>query len=59
MTAPELTQATHDANRRMYSWPVLVRKALQTLRDTRNPIATMFAWRSNLNYRRVAAGIRI
>jgi hypothetical protein len=54
MTARELAQATHDANRRMYSWPVLVRKALRTLRDTRNPMATLFAWHSNLNYRRVA-----
>ena len=54
MTAPELARVTHDANRRMYSWPVLVGKALRTLRDTRDPMAAMFAWHSNRNYRRVA-----
>jgi radical SAM superfamily enzyme YgiQ (UPF0313 family) len=54
MTARDLAQVTQDANRRMYSWPVLVRKALRTLRDTRNPMAAMFAWHSNRNYRRVA-----
>ena len=54
MMARDLAQVTQDANRRMYSWPVLARKALRTLRDTRNPMAAMFAWQSNRNYRRVA-----
>jgi radical SAM superfamily enzyme YgiQ (UPF0313 family) len=54
MTARELARVTHDANRRMYSWPVLLRKAFRTLRETRDPMATMFAWHSNRNYRRVA-----
>jgi hypothetical protein len=57
MTAPDLTRVTHEANRRMYSWPVLLRKALRTLRATRSPSATLFAWTSNLNYRRVAFAI--
>ena len=57
MAASELTRATHEANRRMYSWPVLIRKALRTLRATRSPLATLFAWTSNLNYRSVALAL--
>jgi len=53
--APEaLTQAMIAANRRMYAWPVLAGKALRTLCETRSPMATMFAWQSNVNYRNVA-----
>jgi hypothetical protein len=38
----------------MYAWPVLMRKAMRTFCETRNPMATMFAWQSNINYRNVA-----
>jgi hypothetical protein len=40
----------------MYSWPVLMRKALRTYLSTRDSMATMFAWGSNQNYRQVALG---
>ncbi len=54
MTPHELTQAMEMSNRRMYSWPVLIFKALRTFCATRASMATMFAWNSNLNYRNVA-----
>ena len=56
MTPKALSQAMRESNRRMYSWPVLARKAMRTFRDTRNLTATMFAWQSNINYRNVAFG---
>jgi len=54
MTPEALSQTMHECNKRMYAWPVLVRKAIRTLHETRNPTATMFAWQSNVNYRNVA-----
>jgi hypothetical protein len=47
-------QVVHTCNRRMYAWPVLWRRALRTLWQTRSPLAAMFARQSNLNYRNVA-----
>ncbi|MEW5869061.1 MAG: radical SAM protein [Chloroflexota bacterium] len=58
MEAGELAQVMRSCNRRMYAWPSLVRKAAATWRHTRDWTATMFAWSSNLNYRRVAEGRR-
>jgi radical SAM superfamily enzyme YgiQ (UPF0313 family) len=57
MTARELKRTIHEANRRLYSWPVLIRKAVRTLLATRSPSAAAFAWISNLNYRRVVSAI--
>jgi radical SAM superfamily enzyme YgiQ (UPF0313 family) len=54
MEPDELAQAVAWANRRMYARPVLLRKAVRTLVKTRNPLAMMFSWNSNLNYRNVA-----
>jgi radical SAM superfamily enzyme YgiQ (UPF0313 family) len=54
MTPRMLTQAMEESGRRMYAWPVLARKALRTLHMTRNPVAVMFAWQSNVNYRNVS-----
>jgi len=59
MAPAALARAMDAANRRIYTWPVLLCKALRTLRGTRNPAAMLFAWGSNLNYRAVAAGHRI
>lgn len=56
MPAAELAHFMQSSNRRMYAWPVLVRKAIGTLFGTHNPMAAMFAWSSNLNYRRVGLG---
>jgi radical SAM superfamily enzyme YgiQ (UPF0313 family) len=56
MTPEALAQVTHLANRRMYARPVLACKAMRTLWETRSPAAAMFAWQSNLNYRRVSIG---
>ena len=49
-----LSRVVHTCNRRMYAWPVLWRRALRTLWQTRSPLAAMFAWQSTLNYRNVA-----
>ncbi|MCK4315165.1 MAG: B12-binding domain-containing radical SAM protein, partial [Anaerolineae bacterium] len=54
MKPETLSQTMRECNRRMYAWPVLVRKAMRTFRETRNPTAAMFAWQSNINYRNVA-----
>ncbi|MEE9616446.1 MAG: hypothetical protein V3T90_05495 [Anaerolineae bacterium] len=54
MKPETLSQTMRECNRRMYAWPVLVRKAMRTFRETRTPTATMFAWQSNINYRNVA-----
>jgi radical SAM superfamily enzyme YgiQ (UPF0313 family) len=54
ITPEMLAQVMGESGRRMYAWPVLVRKALRTLWETRNPMAAMFAWQSNVNYRHVS-----
>jgi radical SAM superfamily enzyme YgiQ (UPF0313 family) len=54
MTPEALTQVMAESSQRMYAWPVLARKALRTLWETQNPMAAMFAWQSNVNYRNVA-----
>ena len=54
MEPAALAQLMHTCNQRTYSRPVLLRKALRALWQTRDPVATMFAWRSNVNYRNVA-----
>jgi radical SAM superfamily enzyme YgiQ (UPF0313 family) len=55
MEPAALAHMMHICNQRAYSRPVLLRKALRALWQTRDPVATMFAWRSNVNYRNVAA----
>ncbi len=52
-----LSQMMHKCTRRMYAWPVLVWKAIQTLRRTHDSMATMFAWQSNINYRNVVSAV--
>jgi hypothetical protein len=47
----QLTQIMGRINNRIHSTPVLFRKALTTFMQTRDFIATMFAWNSNINYR--------
>ena len=54
MEPAALVHMMHTCNQRTYSRPVLLRKALRALWQTRDPLATMFAWRSNVNYRNVA-----
>ena len=53
----QLQQTMESLNRQMYILPVLLRKALNTFWKTRNMIATMFAWNSNINYRNVSRNI--
>jgi radical SAM superfamily enzyme YgiQ (UPF0313 family) len=53
MCEAELAEFMRSNNRRMYAWPVLTGKAIGTLARTHNPMAAMFAWSSNLNYRQV------
>jgi len=54
ITPEALAQVMEESSRRMYAWPVLARKALRTLWETRNPMAAMFTWQSNVNYRNVS-----
>ncbi len=53
MSADELAHFMGSGNKKMYAWPVLVRKAISTLFHTHNGMAAMFTWSSNLNYRNV------
>lgn len=55
MTPEALAQAMGESSRRMYAWPALARKALRTLWETRSPMAAMFAWQPNVNYRNVSS----
>jgi radical SAM superfamily enzyme YgiQ (UPF0313 family) len=55
MPPDSLADIMQKSNRRMYSWPVLVRKAARAFFETRNPVAAMFTWSSNVNYRNVAS----
>jgi radical SAM superfamily enzyme YgiQ (UPF0313 family) len=54
MTPETLARVMGESSRRMYSWPVLARKTLRTFWETRDPLAAMFAWQSNRNYRSVS-----
>ena len=56
MSESELAHFMLSGNRKMYTWPVLVRKAISTLIHTHNGMAAMFAWSSNKNYRHVGMG---
>ncbi|MBN1689480.1 MAG: B12-binding domain-containing radical SAM protein [Dehalococcoidia bacterium] len=56
MGTEEFAAAVSRCNSRIYSWPVLLRKALMTLLLTRRPMAAMFAFQSNINYRNVGEG---
>lgn len=53
----QLQQAMEKLNRQMYAWPVLLRKALSTFRQTKSMTSAMFAWNSNVNYRNVTRNI--
>ncbi len=56
MTPDELSRTMRACNRRMYATATRLCKAIRTLWATRHPLAAMFAWQSNINYRRVALG---
>jgi hypothetical protein len=56
MSVGELEQTTDACKRRMYAWPVLLRKAFKTGWHTRDVTSAMFAWQSNANYRNVSFG---
>lgn len=51
-----LSETMHTCNCRLHSRSVLLRKAVRTLWNTRSFTAMMFAWTSNLNYRKVSRG---
>jgi radical SAM superfamily enzyme YgiQ (UPF0313 family) len=57
MSPDDLYQAMYQGVRRMYAWPVLFKKAARTLRETRNPMAMMFSFQSNTNYRSLAMSL--
>ncbi|MBN1305088.1 MAG: B12-binding domain-containing radical SAM protein [Anaerolineales bacterium] len=54
MTPARLEQVMAECNAALYSWPVLLAKAFHTFRNTRDMTAAMFAWNSNINYRKIA-----
>jgi radical SAM superfamily enzyme YgiQ (UPF0313 family) len=54
MDPASLLETMRRCSQRMHSRRVLLRKALRTLRETRSLSATLFAWRSNINYRNVS-----
>jgi radical SAM superfamily enzyme YgiQ (UPF0313 family) len=56
MGPTELAEGILRCNQSLYSWPVVFRKACRTLQVTRNPMAAMFAFQSNVNYRNVGKG---
>jgi radical SAM superfamily enzyme YgiQ (UPF0313 family) len=56
MSTAEFTTDILKCNRRLYSWPVILKKACRTMLMTRNPMAAMFAFQSNINYRNVGEG---
>jgi radical SAM superfamily enzyme YgiQ (UPF0313 family) len=56
MTPADLVRSKGECDRRLYDTATLLRKAWQTLRETRDPMAMIFAWQSNLNYRHVSRG---
>ncbi len=55
MSPDTLSRTMYESNKRMYSWTVILRKAISTLFATRSPMAAMFALQSNINYRRVSS----
>ncbi len=54
MSPEELMTSVKQANKKMYSSTVLMKKMLSTLIYTRSFIAAMFAFSSNQNYRQMA-----
>jgi radical SAM superfamily enzyme YgiQ (UPF0313 family) len=46
----QLAQIMRTLNQRMYSWPVIIYKALATFFQTRDLVSTVFALYSNMNY---------
>jgi radical SAM superfamily enzyme YgiQ (UPF0313 family) len=54
MEPEQLSQKMIEIHRQIYAWPVLLRKAVSTLKNTRSFTSMMFALMSNMNYRRVA-----
>jgi len=51
MEAAHLSKIVGELNRRMYAWPVLFRRALSTLWQTRRLSATKLVWDFNIGYR--------
>jgi radical SAM superfamily enzyme YgiQ (UPF0313 family) len=50
IAANELARIMKALNQRMYSWPVIIYKALATFFQTRDFVSTVFALYSNMNY---------
>ncbi|HEX7319306.1 MAG TPA: hypothetical protein VF399_02975 [bacterium] len=50
MEPNRLVEIMRTLNQQMYSWPVILYKAMSTLFQTRDPVATVFAFYSNMNY---------
>ncbi len=57
MTEEDLAAGISRCSRKLYSWPVILRKAYQSLLWTHKLTTTMFALQSNINYRNVSKHI--
>jgi radical SAM superfamily enzyme YgiQ (UPF0313 family) len=58
MTADELSDQMETIDNKIYSWPTILKKAIGTLSHTKNFMAMMFAFNSNINYRNVGRSVR-
>jgi radical SAM superfamily enzyme YgiQ (UPF0313 family) len=56
MSPEELTRVMHESTRQLYSRKSIYRKFLKTCRATRSMTTAMWAYNSNMNYRKVAFG---
>jgi hypothetical protein len=55
MSPQDIDNIMYKSGKKIYSWPVLIRKALKTGWQTRKFQAMMFAFSSNINYRNVSS----
>lgn len=54
MEPTTLESVTDDCIKKMYVWPNLMQKAVRTFFNTKDMMAAMFTWQSNINYRNVS-----
>ncbi len=57
MTADELGKIMDDLNVQIYSLPVILRKAQNTLLNTKDSASSMFAFKTNIDYRNISRNL--
>ena len=53
----KLSGTVYESLMRLYTWPLIVRKAIRTLWNTGNPLAMVFSLQSNICYRKIARSL--